>query len=440
MSKELRQDALLVEESHDLPLVHFQIVIASGSIEDPRGKEGLSRLAARMLRRGTKQRDTRSIEETIDGLGAELGIDAGANFVRISGSCIKRSLDATLALLGSLLAEPSFPEQELAQLKRETGASLLELTDSDQALCSMHFRRGLFAGHLYGRPSLGTRKTLGGIGLDDVMKRYREGMATRPRVIGFAGDITPAEAERLVKTHLARPTAISSYPVQPSEPAQVRGRRLRIVDKPERTQTQILIGRLASHPRDTDHTALLVGNAVFGGAFTARLMRAVRSERGWSYGASSRVGMDKVREAWSMHTFPAATDAAPCIELQLSLMDEWVGKGITDEELSFAQSYLMKSHAFSVDTADKRLEQALDVMLYDLPPDYFSAFTQHVGATTRSQVNAALQSRLSSRELMFSVVCTADELADALVAATGAETSEIHAYDADAAEPAPASE
>ncbi|HEX5658034.1 MAG TPA: pitrilysin family protein [Polyangiales bacterium] len=435
MSKTLRHDVLLVEESHDLPLVHFQIVIASGSIEDAAGKEGLSRLSARMLRRGSKQRDTRKIEDTIDGLGAELGIEAGANYVRISGSCIKRSLDKTLALVGELLNEPSFPESELAQLKRETLAALLELTDSDQALCSIHFRRGLFKGHLYGRPSLGTPGTLARIELDDVIARYREGLITRPRAIGFSGDITYAEASKLVDTHLARSAPISSYPTEPSEPTQVRGRQLRIVDKPERTQTQILIGRLASHPRDEDHTALLVGNAVFGGAFTARLMRAVRSERGWSYGASSRVGMDKVREAWSMHTFPAATDAAPCIELQLALMDEWVGKGIDDKELEFAQSYLMKSHAFSIDTADKRLEQALDVLLYDLPDDYFSAFTQHVGATTRSQVNAALQNRLSSKELVFSVVCTADELADSLVKATGAQSSEIIAYDADASEP-----
>lgn len=440
MSKTLRHDALLVEESHDLPLVHFQIVIASGSIEDPAGKEGLSRLSARMLRRGTKSRDTRTIEETIDGLGAELGIDAGANFVRISGSCIKRSLDATMALVGSLLNEPSFLEQELAQLKRETLASLLELTDSDQSLCSIHFRRGLFAGHPYGRPSLGTRTTLSRIELPDVIARYHDGMATRPRAIGFSGDITRAEAERITATHLARAVPISSRPLQPSEPAQLSGRKLRIVDKPERTQTQILIGRLASHPSDRDHTALLVGNAVFGGAFTARLMRAVRSERGWSYGASSRVGLDKVREAWSMHTFPAASDAAACIELQLSLMDDWVANGITAEELSFAQSYLMKSHAFSIDTADKRLEQALDVLLYDLPSDYFSAFTQHVGDTSREAVNAALQERLSSRELMFSVVCTADELGDALVAATGAESSEIIAYDADAAEAAAAAE
>ena len=212
----------------------------------------------------------------------------------------------------------------------------------------------------------------------------------------------------------------------------LKGRHLRIVDKPERTQTQIQIGRLGTHPHDADHVPLLVGNAVFGGAFTARLMRAVRSERGWSYGASSRLSIDRVREAWNMWTFPASTDAAPCIALQLELMKTWVDAGITAEELAFAKSFLIKSHAFAIDTADKRLEQAMEVWLYDLPSNYFSDYLQHVEAVTAEQVNQALGTRLSTDDLVLSVVATESEIGAALKALPGLASSEVVAFDADA--------
>ena len=430
----MSRDQLLVEESNDLPLVHFTVVLRTGSAEDPEGCEGLTRLSARSLRRGTHKRDTTAIEETIDALGAELSIDTSPSFVRLSGSCIKRSLEPTLSLVGELLREPSFPEAELAQLKRETQAALLELTDSDQALASIHLRRSLFRGHPYGRPSLGTRATLLGIGLDQVTARYRDGLAVKPRMIGFSGAITQTDAERLVQKHLAREGRAIAASAPPPEPIMPKGRHLRIVDKPERTQTQIQIGRLASHPHDADHVPLLVGNAVFGGAFTARLMRAVRSERGWSYGASSRLGIDRIRETWSMHTFPSASDAAACMELQLQLMSDWVDRGIDDSELEFAKSYLIKSHAFSIDTADKRLEQAMDVLLLDLPKDYYTGFTKHVEAVTREQVNAALLRRLSVDDLVFSVVATETELGDALRGAARANSVEVVPYDIDAAE------
>jgi zinc protease len=422
----------LVEQSHALPLVHFQVVIPDGSLHDPVGLEGLTRLCARSLRRGTRKRDAQAIEEAIDSLGAELSIDTTPAFVRISGSVIKRSLEPMLQLVGELLYEPSFPEGEVAQLKRESLAALVELSDNDAGLCTTHFRRALFRGHPYARSTLGTRASLEAIEHAQVVARYREGLARKARIVALAGDITRAEAEQLARKHLDSTEASASERTLPPEPSARAGRHLIIVDKPERTQTQIQIGRLGTHPRDPDHTALLVGNAVFGGTFTARLMRAVRSERGWSYGASSRLAIDRVREAFSMWTFPAAQDAVPCIELELQLLAEWIDGGIREEELAFAQSYLIKSHAFSVDTAEKRVDQAVDVCLYDLPPDYFSGYTQRVAAVTSADVNRALQRRLSAKDLVITVLATEADIGAKLRALPELSSAESVRFDVDA--------
>src|SRR5690606_16514030 len=194
---------------------------------------------------------------------------------------------------------------------------------------------------------------------------------------------------------------------------------------------QILIGRLGTHPQDPDHTALLVGNAVFGGVFTSRLMRAVRSERGWSYGASSRLAIDRVRESFNMWTFPAAGDAAACIELELGLMEQWVSEGISEEELAFAKSCMIKSYAFAVDTADKRLEQAMDVRLLALPPDYFQGYTTRIANVTRDEVNAALRERLSPRDLVIAVLATEAELGPRLRELPGLSSVEVVPFDVD---------
>ncbi len=420
---------LLVESRHDLPIVHFQVILLTGSLLDPQGKEGLTRLTARLLRRGTKHRDTRAIEDRIDSLGAELGIETSPSYIRLSGSVIKRSLSPMLQLVGELLHEPSLPESELGLLKRETHAALIELTDSDSALASTFFRRTLFRGHPYGRTSIGRHQTLDALTLEDVQQTYRERFAGAERIVAFAGDLTQAEAEQLAGEYLTQQTQSHvPRPLAP-EPQERPGRHLVIVDKPERTQTQIQIGRLGTHPHDPDHTALSVGNAVFGGTFTSRLMRAVRSERGWSYGASSRLGIDRVRESFSMWTFPAADDAAPCIALELELMQNLVADGITDEELSFVQSYLVKSHAFAIDTPDKRLEQAIELQLLDLPMDYFSGYLQRIREITRESVNDALQRRLDPGNLTLCVVGTEGELGARLRQLPGLASVEVVPFD-----------
>ena len=422
-------DLVFVEECRDLPLVHFQLAIPTGSLEDPDGLEGLTRLCARLMRRGVRGREARVIEETLDSLGAELAIDIAAGFVRLSGSTIRRSLEPTLQLVADMLLRPTFPEFELAQLKRETHAALVDLTDNDQGLSAMQFRRGMFAGHPYGRSSLGTPQSLAAIGLDQVRERYDRGLSQHARVFGFAGDLGQSEAESLLASLMPVRSGQLLSRVVPPAPGVQRGRRLRIIDKPERSQAQIYIGCLGTHPKDADHTALQVGNAIFGGLFSSRLTRAVRSERGWSYGASSRLAIDRVREAFSMWTFPALADAAPCIALQLGLLEELIERGVTQAELDFAKNYLAKSYAFSVDTAEKRLDQMVERELLDLPADYFTGHVQRVMQVTTEQVNAALRGRLSADDLLITIVATDAEIGAELRALPGIRQVEVLPFD-----------
>lgn len=420
---------VLVESRHDLPIVHFQLILLTGSLLDPIGKEGLTRLCARLLRRGTLKRDTRAIEERIDSLGAELAIETSSSTLRLSGSVIKRSLEPMLELVGELVDAPSLLESELSLLKRETHAALIELTDSDSALASTFFRRTLFRGHPYGRSSIGTHQTLDAISLDDVKGTYHERIEHAQRMVGFAGDIDQDEANRLVGKYLAGKAGAPSERPRAPEHTQRKGRHLLIVDKPERTQTQIQVGCLGTHPHDPDHTALSVGNAVFGGTFTSRLMRAVRSERGWSYGASSRLGIDRIREGFSMWTFPAAEDAAACIQLELELLETWIAEGIKEEELRFVQSYLAKSYAFAIDTPDKRLEQAIELDLLDLPSHYFSRYVERINAVTCDEVNRALKQRFDPSNLTLCVVGTEAVLGEALRALPGLTSVEVTPFD-----------
>lgn len=193
-----------------------------------------------------------------------------------------------------------------------------------------------------------------------------------------------------------------------------RGRSLVIVDKPERTQTQILVGALGTSAHDEDHVPLMVGTAVFGGTFTSRLMREVRSKRGWSYGASARLNVERARHAFTMWTFPAATDAGKCLALELGLLEKLVTGGVSAKEVAFVKRYLVRSHAFEIDTPQKRMHQALDTHLLGLPADYHTGYVPKVLATSHDAVNAALARRIHTKDLGIVVVGTAKEIRDDL--------------------------
>jgi zinc protease len=244
---------MLLEPSHDVPLVSIVLALRSGSASEPPERSGLARIALRMLRRGCEGLTAEQTDFRIDALGAELAVDTSPSTIALAGQVISRSVDAFVDLLARMIGSPQFPADELARLKRETVAEIIEARDSDRVVAQKALQRSFFAGHAYGRNPGGTTTSVEAIERDDVIAFCRRHLVRGNVVIGLSGDVTPEHAQslarRLVEAMPAGPPVADVVP----EPAPLRGRRLVVVDKPERTQTQILVATLGTAPRDVDH-------------------------------------------------------------------------------------------------------------------------------------------------------------------------------------------
>jgi zinc protease len=429
---ESRVPDVLVETSHALPLVSFSIALKTGSLLDPEGMSGATRMMTRWMRRTAGGREAHVIDAEIDALGGAFGADVSPSTLVFQGTVITRSLDGLMRIAADVLARPGFAEAELERLRRETFAELTESLDDDRGLSRRWFRHRVFGAHPYARSVTGTVSSLTRIHPEHLQGLYSRVVRADNLIFAFSGDIDRPRAEGLAAQLRNQLPGGSAPTEQTSDPAVIAGRHLTFVDKPDRTQTQILIGGLGTHPGDEDHLALHVANTVFGGTFTARMTQEVRAKRGWSYGAYSSLPIDRRRQAFSMWTFPKAEDAAPCIQLQLEMLHALRDKGITPKELSWAKKYLVRSHAFALDTASKRVGLLLDSVLYGLPAGYYEDYIERIKAVTLEQANAAVVKRLSEDDLRVTVVGTAAQIGDAVKAAVpNLASSEIVPFDAE---------
>jgi zinc protease len=161
-------------------------------------------------------------------------------------------------------------------------------------------------------------------------------------------------------------------------------------------------------------------------------MQEVRVKRGWSYGAYSSLPYDRRRQAFSLWTFPKASDASACISLELELLHALREGGVTKAELGWARRYLLRSHAFAVDTAAKRAGLALDAELYELPNGYYERYLDSLRAVTLEQANQAIRERISEDDLLIVVVGTEADVGGAVRdAIPRLEKSEVVRYDAE---------
>jgi len=425
-----RDSRLIVEPSGDTPLVWFEVCAIGGAARDPVGVEGLTRHAAMLARRGAGALDREQLDDALDGLGAVLDVSVARDTVTLSGVSLTRNLDTVIDLAIDVLAAPRFDPGEHDKLLRETPHVLDEIRDDDASLATRWFDRECAPGHPYARTVVGTAESLPRIGLEAAKTVWRELFVPRNLFVGIAGDVDDARAAAIA-AHLVERLPDAAEPVQPVLDGLPRpaGRRTVLVDKPDRTQAQLRIGHLGPRWGAPDTAALIAIETAFGGMFSSRLMQEIRVKRGWSYGAGCALRRSRGPHWFEMWMATAIEVAAEAVALTLELYDDLATRGLGDEELDFARSYLVGSMPFHLATARQRMQLALRDAAFGLPPDFTATLPSRLAELGAAEVRAAAGRHLRPEDAVTVAVTTSRDTRAALEQATRG-TVEVVPYDA----------
>lgn len=420
------------ERDGKVPVVHLYVNVLAGAEQDPPGRTGMTRLSAQMLRMGTRLRTREQLNRAIEALGAELDVSTSHHRITLSGHVIADNLDPFLHIIDEVLNDPGEREEDFEKLRRETLADIVQTRDDDQSLAYRHFRTMLFGEHPYGRSTIGLSGHVSDLGWDEVRSHTDSVLRCAPVVLGLAGDFDPDHLRaRLVPVLEAFSRRTAAPPATP-DPAPPRSVRIRLVDKPARTQSQIYLGHLGLRAADESYFATSLLNTAFGGTFTAKLSREVRQERGWSYGAYSRILRSKRRDAFYLWTFPALEHMVPCIGLEMDLLRGLASGGLSREEFDFARRYLDNHFLFAVETASLRVALALRQEVLELPGDFYERYRESIRAVTHDEVAAAARSFVDPDNLCICALCTAERVQKDMEALFGdAASIEVLPYETD---------
>lgn len=408
------EDTILVAD-RTRPISTMSVNLAGGQLSDPKGKEGLAFLTSQMLTRGTKHRSQAELSEALETLGSHLGISVAREATAIVGDALTRNFDAFEALVAEMLNEPSFPEDELAKLKRQTLAELKQVRDNDAALAKRFFVRGFYGDHVYGRPLRGTEESLAQITRDDIVEFYQAHYSAEGVISGACGDLSLARFQTYVERITGGLPAPKQTPADITVPmAWESGYRLDLVDKPERSQTQVFIGHPTLHANHDDYIALYLAHIIFGGTFTARLSQEIREKRGWSYGAYSYLHGDKHLGTFILRFYPGHGDTVPALEVADQLLRDYHLNGPTAEELENARRYIVNSHPMTIETAEKQLHERLACRMLDRDPAWLETFIPAIKALTLDDLKRVIKTHLSPDDVLTTVVCTAEGLSEQL--------------------------
>src|SRR2546430_104527 len=146
---------LLVREDRRLPLVAMGAVFRGGLLAETPQTNGITRLMAKVLLKGTKTRTAEQIANQIEAVGGSISGEAGNNSFSVSVEVMKPDVKLGVDLLSDVLLNATFPEKAIAREKEVQIAAIQQEEEQLAAVARNIMRQALFAQHPYALRSNG---------------------------------------------------------------------------------------------------------------------------------------------------------------------------------------------------------------------------------------------------------------------------------------------
>jgi len=367
------------------PTVAMGLYARGGSCLESSEEAGLATLTQHVQAKGTQREEAAVLHAAIEALGGSLSSRADRDHSALSLTALVAKLPPLLERFGDLACRPSFPAAELERERRLALEQLQAMADDTFQCAGRELRALIYGDHPYGRPVLGTEKSLVRLQRDQLVQHHRRTWVPQNLLLVISGDVDP---DRLLPRLEETLAGLPSGPAPPrphlapiSPPDGVQRRRL------ARQMNQSVLFAAWPGPPDpeTDRPALLLLQELLNGQ-SGRLFEALRNRRSLCYntGLLTTSGFGQGMLAAYVLTEPDTVDEARSV-LLAQLLD-LAETPIPAAEFERARAKLVGNLLISTQANVARMARCAIDVLYGRGVNHTDELLEQVGACTPDEV------------------------------------------------------
>jgi len=381
-------------------LVSLGVFQRGGSSAEPDGREGLARLTAHAMLKGTRTRSGARIAEAAEELGASISVSTGMESLGWSLSVPVRHLPAAMALLADVTQHPAFPDDGV---DTERALALAEVTRLRDDMYRWPMRLATLAAygtHPYARTVIGTPESLDAIDAADV-RRFHAGHIRRGAVvIAVVGDVEPSA----VVNTLAREFDALEYADDADVPESLwPTSAMQASDQRDKQQTALTLLFPGPDRRDPSRFAARVLSAIASG-LGGRFFEQLRDRQSLAYTVSA---FPVERRAGGAFAAYIATSPAREQEARDGLLGEFAK--LRDavphaDELERARRYLIGTHAIAQQSGASVLGELVDAWLFGSGLSERREYASQIAAVRDEDVRALARRHFDPSRVVEGIV------------------------------------
>ena len=404
-------------EDHELPLVSGRALVRTGNLFDPKEKRGLAEITGMVMRSGgTETLTGDQLDEKLEDMAASVETGIGESNGSASFSCLKENTDAVLATFYDVLTKPAFREDKLDLAKTQIKSAISRRNDNAPGIA----RRELYS-LVYGpdTPYGGEEEydTINAITRDDVVGFYKRAFFPSNIILSVYGDFDSAAMKQKLTSIFGKWTA--TEPKMPAFPKvdAAADPGIFLVSKKDVTQTFIEMGHLGGELHDKDFAALSVAADVFGGGFSSRLFREIRTRLGYAYSVGSDWGANYDHPGvFRIGVSTKTQTTTETIKIILKLLDQMRTSEINDDELKVAKDSVLNSLVFAFERPSSTLNRLVTYDYFDYPTDFLTRYQKALEAVTKQDVLRVAKEYFQPSKLTIIAVGNPDNFGEPLTA------------------------
>ena len=330
---------VLVREDARLPLVAMTAVFRGGLLAETPKTNGITRLMAKSLLKGTKTRTAEQISREIETVGGVISSDAGNNSFSIGVDVTQPDLKLGVTILSDVLLNATMPEKAVAREKEGQIAGIKQEEEQLTTVARNIMREALFHDHPYALRANGAADAVQRLTSKDLLAFRDRYVVAKNGVISVFGNVSAAEVKQLFEQALGQMKAGTLALSDAPKPSPM-GKTEPVDARRDKAQAVLMVGYRGADVFSPDRHALeLIDEA--SSDLGSRFFIRIREQMGLAYyvGASQVQGLVPGLFAFYLGTDPAKVE--PVKTAFLDEINKLASEGLTAEELARAKKKLV---------------------------------------------------------------------------------------------------
>jgi predicted Zn-dependent peptidase len=370
-----------------LSSITFGFQLDAAVIHEPEEKLGLAHLFEYMLFQGTKQKDARALNEAFESLGARKGASTGMETAQVWSQIVHTKLDPTLELIHEIITTPTFPKDELEQMRNIVLQEIRRRQDEPMSRIFDLVRANFYKGTALARLSLGTNESVRSLQRADLQAFWKARYEPNNVLFSIAGkfdwDSVVEQIQGLFGNWEGQATP---SPIEVPDPTTS-------VALEHQDGKQEHLGLMFPFPKytDPDYYAGLVISEVLGGNMASRLFVEVREKRGLVYGVSASLVGNKQIGGMRIYAGTTPQQGHECLQVIVNELRKLEQEGITADELERAKVQLKSEHIMRSEGSGARMGAIARSWWYERRIKTIQEIKESIDAVTQEQILNVLQ-------------------------------------------------